>query len=74
MQLVAHRLLGSYLNDARVRGRAITAAEKEPAGIYYDAIHYTDVPPQPLALRLKFGPERGGHHTYHQPPPSEGKG
>ena len=42
VQLVAHRLLGSYLNDARVRGRAITAAEKEPAGIYYDAIHYTE--------------------------------
>ena len=42
VQLVAHRLLGSYLNDARVRGRAITAADKAPAGIYYDAIHYTE--------------------------------
>ena len=47
VQLVAHRMLGSYFNDARVRGRAITAAEKEPAGIYYDAIHYTESHPNP---------------------------
>lgn len=53
VQLVAHRMLGSYFNDARVRGRAITAAEKEPAGIYYDAIHYTESHPNPW----HFAPE-----------------
>ena len=41
-QVVAHRLLGSFLNDARARGKAISPEDKAPAGVYYDVIHFTE--------------------------------
>ena len=55
VQFVAHRMLGSYFDDARVRGRAITAAEKKPAGIYYAAIHYAESYPDPWQFGAASG-------------------
>ena len=55
VQLAAHRMIGSYFNDACVRRRAITAAEKDPAGVYYVAIHYAEPHPGPWQFAAASG-------------------